>query len=211
MSRIRQLATSGSLLCRNSGAEPNTSTRRPTERNRLLSASRTDASSSTTKTIGSSALAMLRGDVGLAGHGVLSSRCNGRAELKRRTGADIAARPTVVRRGRRRSSGRSTGPCPCRPDLVVKKASNSRSAFSAVTPTPQSLTVTRIWPALPARPDHQLARPVRDRLHRFDAVDHEIEDDLLQLDPIGEDQGQSGGEFQPQRHPVAVAVHAAPG
>ena len=47
-----------------------------------------------------------------------------------------------------------------------------------------------------SRPDHQLARPVRDRLHRFNAVDDEVEDDLLQLDPIGEDQGQGRGEFQ---------------
>ena len=90
------------------------------------------------------------------------------------------------------------------PDLVVKKASNSRSAFSAANPTPQSLTVTRIWLGfLLVRPDHQLARPVRDRLHRFDAVDDEIEDDLLQLDPIAEDQAEGRGEFHPQRHPVA--------
>ena len=53
------------------------------------------------------------------------------------------------------------------------------------------------------RPDHQLAQPVRDRLHRFDAVDDEIEDDLLQLDPVAEDQAQGRGELHPQRHPVA--------
>jgi hypothetical protein len=33
----------------------------------------------------------------------------------------------------------------------------------------------------------QFAPPIRDRLHRLDAVDHEIDDHLLQLDPIGED------------------------
>src|SRR5271166_5852983 len=52
MSSTRQLATSGSLLLSSSGAEPNSSTRRSTDRNRLVSALRTDASSSTTKTIG---------------------------------------------------------------------------------------------------------------------------------------------------------------
>src|SRR5271166_1506147 len=52
MSSTRQLATSGSLLLSSSGAEPNSSTRRSTDRNRLASALRTEASSSTTKTIG---------------------------------------------------------------------------------------------------------------------------------------------------------------
>src|SRR3984893_16525413 len=51
------------------------------------------------------------------------------------------------------------------------------------------------------RSDHQFARPIRDRLHRFDAVHHQIDDYLLQLDPIGEDYGQSGCELNPQRHP----------
>src|SRR5262249_12581296 len=49
--------TSGSLLRKKSAAEPNVSTLRLTERNRLLSASRIDSSSSTTNTIGSSAVA----------------------------------------------------------------------------------------------------------------------------------------------------------
>src|SRR5712691_9372885 len=46
-----ELATSGSLLCRNSVAEPNTATRKPTDRKRLQSELRIDASSSTTKAI----------------------------------------------------------------------------------------------------------------------------------------------------------------
>jgi hypothetical protein len=33
-------------------------------------------------------------------------------------------------------------PIPIPPDLVVKKALNSRSAFSAEIPTPQSVTLT---------------------------------------------------------------------
>ena len=52
MSSTRQLAPSGRLRCRNSAAEPKSSTCRPTERNRLLNASRTDGSSSTTNTMG---------------------------------------------------------------------------------------------------------------------------------------------------------------
>ena len=53
------------------------------------------------------------------------------------------------------------------------------------------------------RSDYKLARPGCDRLHRFDAVHYQIDDHLLQLDPIGEDHGQSGCELRPQRHSVA--------
>jgi len=39
------------------------------------------------------------------------------------------------------------------------------------------------------RSDYQSARPIRDRLHRFDAIHHQVDDHLLQLDPIAEDRG----------------------
>src|SRR4249919_3817404 len=51
-SRIRQHAPSGRLAAKNSGADAKASTRRPTDRIKLPSAPRTDASSSTTKTTG---------------------------------------------------------------------------------------------------------------------------------------------------------------
>src|ERR1700719_3447175 len=35
--------------------------------------------------------------------------------------------------------------------------------------------------------DHQFAWPIRDRLHRFNAVHHQVNDHLLQLDPITKD------------------------
>jgi hypothetical protein len=52
------------------------------------------------------------------------------------------------------------------------------------------------------RSDHQFARPIRDRLHRFDAVHDQVDDHLLQLDRIAEDHGQSVRELHPQRHSV---------
>ena len=55
-SSTRQPGASGRLLCTNSGAHPNESTSNPTERNSLARASRTDGSSSTTKTTGCSSL-----------------------------------------------------------------------------------------------------------------------------------------------------------
>ena len=60
-----------------------------------------------------------------------------------------------------------TGP----PDLVVKKASNSRSAFSGghadAVVAHCDLNLAGL---ILSRPDHQFARPVPDRLHRFDPV-----------------------------------------
>ena len=53
------------------------------------------------------------------------------------------------------------------------------------------------------RSDHELARSIRDRLHRFDAVDHQIEDHLLQLNFIGENDGERARLFDAQRHPGA--------
>src|ERR1700692_4838838 len=78
-------------------------------------------------------------------------------------------------------------PMPIPLDFVVKKASNSRCAFSSENPTPQSVTVTCTCCASFCS-DTQLARPIRDRVHRFDPVDHQIHDDLLQLHFIGEDE-----------------------
>ena len=54
-----------------------------------------------------------------------------------------------------------------------------------------------------ARSDHQLARPICDCFHRFDAIDHQIDDHLLHLDTIGENHRQNRREFGPQGHPVA--------
>src|SRR3982074_476034 len=39
------------------------------------------------------------------------------------------------------------------------------------------------------RSDHQFALPIRDRLHRFNAIYHQVNDYLLQLDPITKDHG----------------------
>jgi len=54
-----------------------------------------------------------------------------------------------------------------------------------------------------ARLDHQLAPPILDRLHRLNAVNHQVDEHLLQLDPVGLDHGQAGREFRPQRHPMS--------
>jgi hypothetical protein len=59
-----------------------------------------------------------------------------------------------------------------------------------------------LWIVL-TRSDHQFARPIRDRLHCFHAVHHQVDDHLLQLDPIAQDHGQSGRQLRSQRYLVA--------
>jgi NAD(P)-dependent dehydrogenase (short-subunit alcohol dehydrogenase family) len=75
-------------------------------------------------------------------------------------------------------------PVPTPVGLVVKNGLNSRSAFSAEIPTPQFLHgQAQLVCAVPARSDRQFAWPIGDRLHRFHAVDHQVDDYLLELDP----------------------------
>ena len=77
------------------------------------------------------------------------------------------------------------------PDLVVKKALNSRSASSAEIPTPQSVTLTstRCVSSWPDRITSSRGRSVTG-CHGLNAVHHQIDDHLLQLDPIAEDRRQ---------------------
>src|SRR5260370_18841867 len=51
--------------------------------------------------------------------------------------------------------------------------------------------------------DHQFARPIRDRLHGFNAIHHQVDDHLLQLDPIGQGHGERGCQLHLQPHLVA--------
>lgn len=50
------------------------------------------------------------------------------------------------------------------------------------------------------RSDHHLARPIRDRLHGFNAVHHQIEDHLLQLNLIRDNDGERDRVVHAQRY-----------
>ena len=54
------------------------------------------------------------------------------------------------------------------------------------------------------RSDRQLPRPVADACHGLDPVHDEIEDDLLQLNPIAEHGRQRGRKVDSQRHAVVA-------
>jgi hypothetical protein len=82
-------------------------------------------------------------------------------------------------------------PIPMPLDLVVKKAltPSGRSAFSAEIPTPQSVTLTSTR-CVSSGPDRITgSRPIRDRLHCFNAIHRQVNNHLLQLDPIGQNHG----------------------
>jgi hypothetical protein len=53
------------------------------------------------------------------------------------------------------------------------------------------------------RSNKHVARPIRDWRHRFKSVHHQVDNHLLQLDPIAEHRRQCGREFRPQRYPLA--------
>jgi hypothetical protein len=94
-------------------------------------------------------------------------------------------------------------PIPMPLALVVKKALNSRSAFAESIPMPESCTATSTSPASCGCDRISISRgPIGDRRHRFEAVHHEVDDHLLQLNAIAEHRGQCGRQFRPQRHPL---------
>src|SRR5260370_15142575 len=57
------------------------------------------------------------------------------------------------------------------------------------------------------RPDVELALPIR-ILHRFDAVDHEVHQHLLQLHAVGHDLGKICGEVHPDYYVVSPGLGA---
>jgi len=101
-------------------------------------------------------------------------------------------------------------PIPMPLALVVKKALNSRSAFSAEIPTPAiRYTYEHSMCIVLAGSDHQFARPIRGRLHCFNAIHHQVNHHLLELDPITEGHGESGANSI-ATIPVGWLTHAAP-
>src|SRR5260370_33174689 len=57
------------------------------------------------------------------------------------------------------------------------------------------------------RPDGEFARPIR-VLHRFDAIDHEVHQHLLQLHAVGHDLGKSCREVHPDYYVVSPSLAA---
>jgi len=73
-----------------------------------------------------------------------------------------------------------------------------RSAPCGSSPTPESRTATTIVPGLVlVAADQDLSGPVPDRLHGLDAVHDEIQENLLELDPVAEHRRYSDASSAP--------------
>ena len=85
-------------------------------------------------------------------------------------------------------------PMPMPLGFVVKKASNKRSMISGAIPGPESSTAISTAAGPVALRSHaQHPRFVRARAHRLNGVHDQIQDDLLQLDPVPHDRSQPVG------------------
>jgi hypothetical protein len=131
-----------------------------------------------------------------SGHVLLIQR---QSELKGRTWADIAGgrQPSLMnfddRPADRKSHAHAAG---LRREEGVEEAVRVLSGDS-------DTAVLYCYPHLLrfvlVRSEHQFARTIRDRLHRFDAVHHQIDEHLLQLDPVTKHRRQRRRELEPQR------------
>src|SRR5580704_4585883 len=198
MSSTRQLAPSGRLCCRNSAVEPNSSTCRSTERNRLLNASSTEGSSSTTNTTGR-ALAV-RGGCGprlTSRPSRLSACTDGQGELESRPGVVVAGSPyaSSIRFDDRPADRQAHAHAvhPGREESVEQAA----HVFGIDADARIAHRNKHLF-GLHERADHETSWPVGYGFYRLHAVHHQVDDDLLQLDAAGEHRRQVAGEVELQ-------------
>ena len=152
MSSTTQHGASGSSCCKNSPVEPNSLGSRPTDRNRLLNASRTSGSSSTTRTIGISGTASICFD-GL--------RCVTTNPSCRRTGClDCHAASASHTRAPwlRRSSGKLKVPTP--PVLIIEDDIELGASRLHRRRLANAVTTEGVVASLPSRPRGSTDSPV---------------------------------------------------
>jgi len=58
------------------------------------------------------------------------------------------------------------------------------------------------------RPDEQVAGPILDREHGVGGIREQVQNDLLQLDPIADDNRKVAGEVRAQERPLALQLAA---
>src|SRR5467141_2726361 len=190
-SNTRQLGPSARGPARNSCALAYVTTPNPAARKRPPSASRTDASSSTTKTVAS-------------GLGIALLRPLRHGEVKRRAGTIVGKRPqlsavilddgTADRKPHAHAS-RLGG---------VKSVEDVRRAFG-VEAYSRVLNRHACLTALdPLCLDDQHSRPISHPAHGFDRIHHEVQHHLLQLHAITQHGREIVGELGSQKHPIAA-------
>src|SRR4029453_16260220 len=156
-SSTRQLGAAAGGRARNSRADANTSAVHPADRNNPANASRTDTSSSTTKTIG-------------CGSGIRCPRARSHGELKGRAGSIVWDRPepaAVI------FDDRSADRQPHAHAAAlgrVESVEHLVRLFGVEADTAVGHDNPCAIAVLPVRGDHQFARAIDDAAHGFDAI-----------------------------------------
>ena len=93
--------------------------------------------------------------------------------------------------------------------LVVKNASKIYSLSFAPRPGPVS-SIHTSTPSGLENSDLTVSTRARSEteFHRFDGIDDQVEEDLLQLHAVGGDAREAVAQFDPQRHAVILQVGA---
>ena len=95
-------------------------------------------------------------------------------------------------------------PIPIPWDLVVKNASKIRFSFFGIdADAGVSHRYQQFIRALHLGTDHQTPRPIGNIAHRLDAIQDQIHDHLLQLDPVAHRGWEIGGQLGLESHLVS--------
>src|ERR1700690_3094654 len=180
MSSTRQLGVAGRTALRKPSVEAKVCASNPTDSRRLLTASRTEASSSTTKIVGRGS------DRGRSDMGLLRANGEGKLENSSATRTRTGPQPSLVRFNDRAADGKSHADA-----ARLSGEEGLKDLFDGVRidagtgvfDGDQNLSAVLLL-----RADHQF---FRFRVaHCVHAIQHEIHDYLLQLHPVGHDTRQ---------------------
>src|SRR5688572_9313857 len=198
ISSTRQHGASGSCAFTKSAAEPNDCVCRPTELKRSINASRSEVSSSTTRTVGAAATA-----VGAGLRFIADFSLPRNYELKGASAALITRRPypPIMRlddRAADRQAHSHTAWLGRKEGLKQIGFLRRVEAWTVIHDGQQDLVV------LLTGPDHQLAAAAcLDRGHRLRGIDHEVDDHQLQKEAIAVHIRQRAGQIERERHLMA--------
>src|SRR5262245_48870588 len=230
-SSTRQPGTSALRCCRNSRADAKVVTCSPTDRRSRCSASRIETSSSTTKIMASTVVMTPSRHCTRAVEArcCFDPPCSAPLALpgclRPGRGFRVLAGALLRRRpqGKPHSSARPVmRHCPQLPPVLLDNRTTDRQPhpqplrLRSVKRREDRLELLRGNPhpgvldcrlhcvrSLLTRPDDQLTRALGHPGHRFNRVQHEVEQHLLHLHPIAPDGRQGGGHLYTQGHPLA--------
>ena len=88
-------------------------------------------------------------------------------------------------------------PIPMPSDFVVKNPSKMRSVFAGSMPAPVSSTLTRtLLKFVNLASDPQVPRTILDRSHGVDCIHDQVQENLLQLNPVRQNRRKNRIQLQ---------------